>query len=157
MRYFWDILERVYPPRASIQEQLADLRLPAQVATSDALRSVAREYIDAVMYYLRCDLMLHRVGTTELRSMAGHTGWLLHDGTFRGLGHIVHDGAPWPIEVPHWVIGPPLPQRYDVAAVMLIEDCEFEAFYENSYTRSIAGKVSGIVEETQRGGMAGLG
>ncbi|KAL1432667.1 hypothetical protein MTO96_012883 [Rhipicephalus appendiculatus] len=108
---------------------------------------MAHEYVDAVTRRLRCDLTLHGVGTTEIRNMEGQTGWLLHNATIRGLDHIVHDGVPWPIKAPNREIGPPSPQRYDVAAVMLIEDLEFEAFYEDSHADAISGKVSGKVEE----------
>ncbi|KAH7969534.1 uncharacterized protein LOC119381526 [Rhipicephalus sanguineus] len=112
------------------------------------LRAV-REYVDVVVRRLRNDVLLEDVGTAELRSTGDRCGWKLRDGTIRGLDHISHDGKPWLIQVPHCEgdVGTTAPQRYDVAATVLVRDCDFEAVYYYAGTgQQVSGKVSGKVE-----------
>lgn len=120
----------------------------------------AREYVDAVVQRLRDDVLLKEVGQCELRSTSDGSDWKLHGGTIRGLGRISHDGRPWLIEVQPHSEGDvevlphsegdaetPTPKRFDVAAMVLVRDCEFEAFYDYaSVMQHVSGKVSGKVE-----------
>ncbi|XP_050040241.2 uncharacterized protein [Dermacentor andersoni] len=111
----------------------------------------AREYVDVVMQRLRDDVRLQEMEPSELRSTGDGSDWKLHDGTVRGLGRVSHDGRPWLVEVlPHNegdADAPTPEERFDVAATVLVRDCEFEALYDyTGVAQQVSGKVTGKVE-----------
>ncbi|KAL1432663.1 hypothetical protein MTO96_012880 [Rhipicephalus appendiculatus] len=104
--------------------------------------------MDAVLERLRRDIRVHGVTTATLRSaIDDHSAVKLYSVTIRGLDRISLDGGPWLVTVP-WDdcdgadVGEP--ERFDIAAVMLLQDVSFEASF--SYTgpsQTVSGKVTG--------------
>ncbi|KAL3188617.1 hypothetical protein MRX96_022429 [Rhipicephalus microplus] len=98
------------------------------VAVSNENLDAARKYVDAVMHRLRREIVARGVDTAILQSQEDdHTEWELHSGRIR----VVDDDAP---------------QRYDVAAVVLLPDVCFEATYSyTSNTQTVSGQVTGKI------------
>ncbi|XP_075742084.1 uncharacterized protein LOC142795001 [Rhipicephalus microplus] len=119
------------------------------VAVSNENLDTARKYVDAVMHRLRREIVTRGVDTAILQSQEDdHTEWELHSGRIRGLGQITHDGRPWPLKAPSddSVVDDDAPQRYDVAAVVLLPDVCFEATYSyTSNTQTVSGQVTGKI------------
>ncbi|KAH7969648.1 hypothetical protein HPB52_020821 [Rhipicephalus sanguineus] len=110
-----------------------DLRIkPAMdVAVSNENLDAARKYVDVVMRRLRRDILVQGVATAELQSPDDYcSAWELHSGTISGLERISHDGRPWPLKTPaNDVDDVGSPERFDVAAVVLLHDVCFQALY----------------------------
>ncbi|KAH7955924.1 hypothetical protein HPB52_005149 [Rhipicephalus sanguineus] len=116
------------------------------VAVSNENLDAARKYVDVVMQRLRRDIVMQGVGMADLRSPNDDcSAWELHSGTISGLERISHDGRPWPLKTPsNDVDDVGSPERYDVAAVVLLHDVCFEVLYDyTSHTLAVSGKVSG--------------
>ncbi|KAH7976308.1 uncharacterized protein LOC119406775 [Rhipicephalus sanguineus] len=118
------------------------------VAVSNENLDAARKYVDVVMQRLRRDIVMQGVGMADLRSPNDDcSAWELHSGTISGLERISHDSRPWPLKTPsNDVDDVGSPERYDVAAVVLLHDVCFEALYDyTSHTLAVSGKVSGKI------------
>ncbi|XP_037503711.2 uncharacterized protein LOC119378746 [Rhipicephalus sanguineus] len=100
------------------------------------------------MRRLRRDILVQGVGTAELQSPDDYcSAWELHSGTISGLERISHDGRPWPLRTPsNDVDDVGSPERFDVAAVVLLHDVCFQALYNyTSPTQVVSGQVSGKI------------
>ncbi|XP_037505055.1 uncharacterized protein LOC119381168 [Rhipicephalus sanguineus] len=120
------------------------------VAVSSGNLDAARKYVNAVMRRLRRDILVQGVVTADLQSSVDdHSAWELVSGKIWGLERISHDGMPWPLKSPSGdgdVDDVGSPERFDVAAVVLLHDICFEATYNyKSATQMASGQVSGKI------------
>ncbi|KAH6936617.1 hypothetical protein HPB50_020341 [Hyalomma asiaticum] len=131
MKFFWDCFDSTYGSWFSPFNPRAQVEL---VTNQDQLRVLDR-YTSAVVQSLCQKLQSRGRGTVEIQSSHSDPSLELLDGTIRGLDQIDHDGRPWLFKVPSEredlsANNAQAREYFDVAAVLLIEDCEVEALYE---------------------------